>query len=134
MAAILVIGGGIVRLVNRRFVLLLLAISCSLPGLPFAFGQQKAKLKRIGFHNSASASTISGSIDAFRDGMASHGWVEGRDYFIDARFADNRLELIDSIAADLVASKPDVLVAAGDNSTRALFSKTRTIQIGRAHV
>ena len=114
---------------SRRTAIRTLAFLAGACLLSQALAQEKSRLKRIGFHNSASASTISGSIDSFRKGMAAHGWVEGRDYFIDARFADNRAELIESIAADLVAAKPDLLVAAGDNSTRALFRRTKTIPI-----
>jgi putative ABC transport system substrate-binding protein len=61
--------------------------------------------------------------------MAALGWVDGRDYVIDARYADNRTDAIAKVSAELIATHPDVLLATGDSSTRELARKTRAIPI-----
>jgi len=114
---------------NRRRAIRTMALLAGSAYIARATGQGKPRLKRIGFHGSGSAQSIPRSLETFRKGMAERGWVEGRDYFLDARYADNRGELIDAIAAELVAAQPDLLLATGDTSARALARKTKTIPI-----
>ena len=91
--------------------------------------QQKGKLKRIGLHGSSRAQSLPGSVEAFRGGMTALGWVDGRDYFIDARYADSLPEAIERNATELVNARPDVLLAVGDLSTSTLSRRTKTIPI-----
>jgi len=90
---------------------------------------QGSKVRRIGFHSAGSSSSNAGWLDAFRGGMAQLGWKDGRDYVIDARFADGRSDLVGPLAVDLVATQPDLLLCPGDASARALASATKTIPI-----
>jgi putative ABC transport system substrate-binding protein len=94
-----------------------------------ALAQQKGKLRRIGLHGSSRAQALPGSVEAFRGGMTALGWVDGRDYFLDARYADSLPEAIERNAIDLVNSRPDVLLAVGDLSTSAFSRRTKTIPI-----
>jgi putative ABC transport system substrate-binding protein len=94
-----------------------------------ALAQQKGKLKRIGLHSSSRSQALPGSVEAFRGGMTALGWVDGRDYFIDARYADSLPEAIERNATDLVNSRPDVLLAVGDLSTSAFSRRTKSIPI-----
>ncbi|MFN0185814.1 MAG: ABC transporter substrate-binding protein [Aquabacterium sp.] len=66
---------------------------------------------------------------AFRKGMGELNWVEGRDYVIDARHANDNLPDAAGLADALVASRPDVLFAPGDASARLLKQRTSTIPI-----
>jgi putative ABC transport system substrate-binding protein len=113
---------------RRRAIKALGALSTGLCSIG-AVGQEKAKIRRIGFHGSGSAQSMPGALEAFRQGMTALRWIEGRDYFIDARYADNRPEASERIAAELVTAQPDLLLAPGDSSTRALVRKTKTIPI-----
>jgi putative ABC transport system substrate-binding protein len=61
--------------------------------------------------------------------MAQLGWKDGRDYVIDARFADGRADVVKGLAAELVATQPDLLLCPGDASARALADATKTIPI-----
>jgi putative ABC transport system substrate-binding protein len=112
---------------RRRAVGVLVALSSGY--LRCSFADDKTRIKRIGFHGSGSAQSMYAALDAFRQGMAALGWADGRDYVIDARYADNRADAIDKNAADLVATQPDVLLAPGDSSTRALLRRTKAIPI-----
>ena len=56
-------------------------------------------------------------------------WVEGRDYSIDARYANGVTHALPSLAAELVATRPDLLLVAADENVRLLEKSTKTIPI-----
>jgi putative ABC transport system substrate-binding protein len=66
---------------------------------------------------------------AFREGLASLGYVEGQNLRIDLREADGHYERLPGLAADLVKLQPAVLVAAQLPATLALKAATTTIPI-----
>jgi putative ABC transport system substrate-binding protein len=51
------------------------------------------------------------ALAALRLGMQDAGYVHGRDYVFEARGAEGKAARYDAIAAELVATKPDVIVA-----------------------
>jgi putative ABC transport system substrate-binding protein len=61
--------------------------------------------------------------------MAEAGWSEARHYVIDARFADGVAEAVPRLAAELVATQPDVLLTTAGASIEALARLTKTIPI-----
>ncbi len=64
-----------------------------------------------------------------REGLAKAGYVEGRNVQLDIRSAQGRLELLPQLAAELVASRVDVLVALYTPCARAAQQATRDIPI-----
>ena len=66
---------------------------------------------------------------AFREGLASLGYVEGQNLKIELREADGHYERLPDLAADLVKLQPAVLVAAQLPATLALKAATTTIPI-----
>jgi putative ABC transport system substrate-binding protein len=66
---------------------------------------------------------------AFREGLASLGYVEGQNLTIDLREADGHYERLPGLAADLVKLQPAVLVAAQLPASLALKAATTTIPI-----
>src|SRR5262249_40427352 len=66
---------------------------------------------------------------AFREGLASLGYVEGENLRIDLREADGQYERLPDLAADLVKLQPAVLVSAQLPATLALKAATTTIPI-----
>ena len=93
---------------RRQFVALTVLLAAA-PGLA-----QTPRLRRIGYHSGASSQSNAGWLEAFRQGMAELGWIDGRDYVIDARYADGAPAAISRIAHELVATRPDLLLAPGD--------------------
>ena len=68
-------------------------------------------------------------IDALRQGLAENGYVGGKNVAIETRWAEGHLERPPALAADLVAAKVDVIVAAGPPPAKAAKNATLTIPI-----
>ncbi len=67
--------------------------------------------------------------EAFRDGLRELGYVEGRDYVIEARFADTDLARLPRLVQELMDARADIIVTVGTPSTVAAKSATSTIPI-----
>jgi putative ABC transport system substrate-binding protein len=66
---------------------------------------------------------------ALREGLARLGWVEGKNLAIESRWGGGDIELVRSLAAELVKLGPEVLWSSGTDGTTALFEATKTIPI-----
>jgi putative ABC transport system substrate-binding protein len=74
--------------------------------------QQAEKVYRIG-HLSGSGATASKALtDAFREGMHALGYVEGRNWILDERYAEGKVERLAPLAQELIHCHPDVLLVA----------------------
>jgi putative ABC transport system substrate-binding protein len=92
---------------------------------PFAAAaQQAAKIARIGFLGADLAANPP-LLEAFRQGLRDLGYVEGRNVVIEYRDAEGKLERLPALAAELVALKVDVIVAAA-GTVVALAAKQAT--------
>jgi ABC-type uncharacterized transport system substrate-binding protein len=65
---------------------------------------------------------------AFVDALRERGWVEGRNLVFELRSA-LRAERYPEIAAELVALRPDLIIANSSQATQAVREKTDTIPI-----
>ena len=115
-------------MIPRRNLLIALAASPFAVALP-ALAQQPARVRRIGYFSGSTLQSNAAWLAAFREGMAALRWVENRDYVIDARYGNGNVQATSSLAAALVASKPDLLLVSGDDPARPLVEKTKTIPI-----
>lgn len=97
-----------------------------------AKAQQPGKIHRIGFITSDSRTTV--PIDAFRQGLKEAGYVEGKNFIIEARFWEGRAERAPALVADLLRLNVDVLVAGTAQSTLAAKRATTTVPIVFASV
>jgi putative tryptophan/tyrosine transport system substrate-binding protein len=68
-------------------------------------------------------------LTAFTQGLAELSWTTGRNLQTDIRWAGNDVDLMRKFAKELVASKPNVILAFGTPVTAALQRETRTIPI-----
>jgi putative ABC transport system substrate-binding protein len=93
-----------------------------------AEGQRAAKVARIGYLSSSSATT-SRVVEAFRQGLREFGWVEGQNIVIDWRFAEGRFDRLPDLAAELVRLKVDVFAAGTTPAAVAAKNATVTIPI-----
>ena len=114
---------------TTRRKLLLLALGAGALAVHPALAQQVRRVRRIGFLGAASARNQAGALTAFRKGMGELRWVEERDYVIDARYANGVHQALAGLAAELVATQPDLLLAPAEGPVRAFAERTKTIPI-----
>jgi len=114
-------------MIGKIFVWLLATVV--LTTAPPADAQQPKKVPRIGFLGSASPSTISTRIEAFRQGLRELGYVEGKNIVIEYRWAEGKIERLPDLATELVRLQLEVIVTAGPSSTRPVKEATSTIPI-----
>jgi len=69
------------------------------------------------------------SIGAMVEGLRALGWDEGRNLKIEYRSAENRPELFDQLARELVALNVDLIVAVSVNAVTAAKNATSSIPI-----
>jgi len=110
---------------KRRKLLLALGALTVLPAL----AQHEKRVRRIGYLSGGSLRGNAASLAAFRQGMAELRLVEKRDYVIDARYANGVSQVRAILAAELVATQPDLLLASGDEAVGELAQRTKTIPI-----
>jgi putative ABC transport system substrate-binding protein len=91
--------------------------------------QQAARIPRIGVLHTGTAAAVSQNVEAFKQGLREHGYVEGQNIVVERRFAESKSERIPELAAELVRMKVDVIVTATDAAIAAVKQQTQTIPI-----
>ena len=101
-----------------------------------AHAQQPETMRRIGILSSPAETDSEGQarVSAFRQGLQELGWTEGRNIRIEYRWATGDAGRMRAHAKELVASKPDVILAAATTALVALQQATRTIPVVFAQV
>ena len=88
--------------------------------------------RRIGvlnFGTAPSGASPDPALDGFRQGLRDLGLIEGRSLVIDFRYAEGRPERLAGLVAEIIALKPDVIVAGGPAPVQAARSATSTVAI-----
>jgi ABC-type uncharacterized transport system substrate-binding protein len=98
---------------------------------PATDAQQTGKVFRIGFLDNSTAAGSAVLVEAFRRELNKLGWIEGKNITIEYRFAEQKLEQLPELAADLVRLKVDLIVASGGPTPLAAKGATTTIPIDR---
>jgi putative ABC transport system substrate-binding protein len=101
------------------------AYALSFPSL----AQQPAGRRRIGFLGPLASPSNAHRIGALRAGMLGLGYVEGQTFSIEFRGQDRGIERLRDVAAALVRSGVDIIVASGAPETAAAKQATATIPI-----
>jgi ABC-type uncharacterized transport system substrate-binding protein len=106
--------------------------SVAVGALLFAFcapseAQQPGNVPRIGFLSQAPPAAP--LIEAFRQGLREHGYVEGKTIIIEYRHAEGKPDRLAGLASDLVRLKVNAIVVAGGEATLAAKNATTVIPI-----
>jgi putative tryptophan/tyrosine transport system substrate-binding protein len=106
-------------------------IAGSAAGWPLvAQAQQSKPIPRIGvLWHAGNEQEEAKYLGALRQGFSEIGYVEGKDFVLENRFAAEQYERYGPLAAELVASKVDVLVAITSLAARAAQQATTTIPV-----
>ena len=114
---------------NRRKLLGALGASALLA--PFNSFPQQAKVWRLGYldFSTRQATLESGRYGALIEGLRALGYVEGKNFVLEARYADGNADRLEGLAADLVREKADVILAYGVAASRAAQRTTTTTPI-----
>lgn len=112
---------------RRREVLTLLAAAATF-GAP-ALAQER--LRRVGMLTAVPLADPESQarLAAFRRRLGERGWVEGRTIAFDIRSSQGDTAARPALAKELVATAPDVIVAASTADATVLMQATRTIPI-----
>jgi putative ABC transport system substrate-binding protein len=110
------------RLLTVAFAVLLLDIA-------LAEAQQPIKVARIAFLDSSTFSGMTVLLDAFRQELIKLGWVEGKNVSVEYRFAEQNLDRLPELAAELARLKVDLIVVTGTPPALAAKKATSTIPI-----
>ena len=97
-----------------------------------ARAQQPARMRRIGVLMSFAESDpqAQARVAAFRKGLQTFGWAEGRNVSIDIRWTTTSdVPAMQRFARELVALQPDLILSHNTPTTATLLQHTRTIPI-----
>ena len=111
---------------RRRFFTFSLILGFAALVLAGAAGaQQSEKVSRIGWLSPNRSAGLKELLQAMRE----HGYIEGQNLATEERYAEGHADRYLALAAELVALKPDCIVAVGVGATRAAKRATTTIPI-----
>jgi putative tryptophan/tyrosine transport system substrate-binding protein len=113
---------------RREFITLLGGAAAS---VPFAARAQQQRVWKIGFLSGKSRpnSLATSVYGEFLKGMNDFGYIEGNDFMMEWRFAAGDFSRLPGMAADLVASQVDVIIAGFTGAALAAKKATATIPI-----
>jgi putative tryptophan/tyrosine transport system substrate-binding protein len=117
--------------VNRRDTLLGMIAIGAVAGSSRVQAQQPGKARRIGvlLGHAESDPDAQLRLAAFKEGLAMSGWTEGRNLTIDVRWIAGEADRATGFAKELLALKPDAILAHTTPVTAALQRETKTIPI-----
>lgn len=113
-------------MMKRRKLLILLGAGALAPPLA-SLAQQQPKIWRIGYLLAADDGDKNSR--SFFAELASLGYVEGKNLIVESRSAEGKLERLPALAAEIVATKPDLIFAPPAPATAAVKALTATIPI-----
>ena len=114
---------------RRREFITLLGGAAASPTLAPRVAHAQRQMPVIGLLISQSSDGYAERLRRFREGLKEAGYVEGENVAIEYRWADNQMDRLPMLAAELVRRPVAVLAAAGTISVFAAKTATTTVPI-----
>ncbi len=95
---------------------------------PLSARAQQPAMPVVGLLRTTPAAPFAELVAALREGLSDEGFVEGRNVVIEQRWADNQLDRLPALAADLVDRQVAVIVGNGI-AVEAARAATSTIPL-----
>jgi putative ABC transport system substrate-binding protein len=108
---------------------LLAALGGAAAAWPLAVRAQQTAIPAIGYLNFGSPESDAPRLTGLRRGLNQTGYVEGRNFVIEYRWAGNQADRLPALAADLVQLQVTVIVATGPLPALAAKAATTSIPI-----
>src|SRR5215207_4203140 len=108
----------------------LLSIALAALGAPAQAEALSVKPARVGWASLYPDPQVKTLLDAFRAGLAEHGFVEGKNLEIITRSGDGFRERMPAVMEELVSLKPDVIVTHAAATFSALRVTTLPVVFG----
>jgi putative ABC transport system substrate-binding protein len=108
---------------RRDFIML---VGGAVAAWPFAARAQQPTMPVVGFLRSATLADVPHWVAAFRQGLKEAGFVEGQNVAIEFRSADNQLDRLPALVADLIRQPVAIIVG---NTDAALAAKAATTTV-----
>ena len=97
---------------------------------PDLWAQGKATTRRIGFLSAFARAEVEAFLSELKPELEKLGWTDGRNIeFLDVRTTEGRNDRLPTLAAELVAQRPDLILVQSVPATRALMQATKSIPI-----
>jgi putative ABC transport system substrate-binding protein len=96
---------------------------------PIAVRAQQPAIPVIGFLSSQSLGAYADLLRGFHQGLKETGYVEGENVAIEYAWADNQIDRLSVLAAELVRRQVAVIVASGLPASESAIKATTTIPI-----
>ncbi len=112
---------------RREFITLLVSVAIVFPLAVRA--QQARKIHTIGLLSAGSPDLTAPQAVVFPDALRELAWIEGKNVAFERRYAENQVERLPELAAELVRLNVDVIVAIGTLAPLAAKRATTTIPI-----
>jgi putative tryptophan/tyrosine transport system substrate-binding protein len=103
-------------------------LAFALLAVPLAVEAQQAAVPAVGFLRSTPSAPFTHLVTAFRQGLNETGFTEGQNVAVEYRWADNRLDRLPGLAAELLR-RPVAVIVGNSVAAQAAKATTATIPI-----